>query len=117
MTSGASPRVPGRLVLRGVRCTSEGQLLLVDLIALCDLGPPARSDDMADAVDIAEMATIVRDLAAERPRVLLESLVVDCARALLERLPAIESIEVRIARPDPPGLNAAEEIVEVTLSR
>jgi dihydroneopterin aldolase len=105
-------------VIRGLRCSApDARRLLVDVIAICDLGPPARSDDMADAVDIAEVAATVRSVIADRPRTLLESLVVECGAALLARFTAVETIEVRITSPEPTGLNAEAEIVEVTMRR
>ena len=117
MNPSAFAPIPGRLVIRGLRCTSQGQPLLIDLVTHTDLAPAARSDDMADAVDIAELVTTVRDLVGGPPSQLLESLVVRCAEALLERFPRIDTVEVRIAKPDPPGLDAAEEVVEVSLAR
>jgi dihydroneopterin aldolase len=105
-------------VIRGLRCIApDSRRLLVDIIAVCDLGPPARSDDMADAVDIAEVAATVRNVIADRPRTLLESLVVDCGTALLARFNAVETLELRITSPEPAGLHADAEVVEVTLSR
>src|SRR5688572_6901262 len=117
MNPSASAPIPGSLMIRGVRCTADGQLLLVDLVAHTDLAPAARSDDMADAVDIADLVSTTRDLVGGPPGHLLEALVVRCAEALLARFPRIDAIEVRIAKPDPPGLDAAEEVVEVTLAR
>jgi dihydroneopterin aldolase len=105
-------------VIRGLRCTTpDARRLVVDIIALCDLGPPARSDDMADAVDIADVAATVRSIIADRPRTLLESLVVECGTALLARFEAVGTIEVRITSPEPAGLNAEAEVLEVTLRR
>jgi dihydroneopterin aldolase len=104
--------------MRGVRCAApDGQVLLVDIVAATDLGPAAYSDDMADAVDIAELVATVREIVGGPPRALLESLVVHTARALLERFAAVDQVEVRMERPEPPGLNTAAEIVELTLAR
>jgi len=63
------------------------------------------------------LAAITREIVAARPRTLLETLVVECATALLARFGAIDSLDVRITRPDPPGLEAEAEVVAVTLSR
>jgi 7,8-dihydroneopterin aldolase/epimerase/oxygenase len=115
--------VPGWVVLRGVRCSitqpeaTEPTLLLIDLRVHADLAPAARSDALADAVDIAALADTIREIAAARPRALLETLGVDLGHALLQRFTALDAIELRIGRADPPGLDAAEEAVELTLER
>ena len=117
MNPSASAPVPGRVGIRGIRCSTVDAVLLVDLTAHTDLGPAARSDDMADAVDIAELVGTARSIVTGPPRALLETLAVHCAEALLARFSSVDRIEVRISKPDPAGLDAEAEIVEVTLDR
>jgi dihydroneopterin aldolase len=115
--------VPGWIALRGVRCSisqpdaTEPTPLLIDLRVHADLAPPARSDALEDAIDIAALADTIREIAAARPRALLETLAVAIGQALLQRFTALDTIELRIGRADPPGLDAAEEAVELTLER
>lgn len=106
--------LPGRLGLRGLRCPGP---LLADVSLDVDLAPAARSNDLADAVDIAMVADSVRALVAAHADALLERLTVDAAHRLLEQFAAVDQVRVRVARPEPAGLDAAEESVEVTLRR
>ena len=105
--------VPGLLILRGLRCPP----VWIDLTVHTDLGPSAESNDMADTVDILDLATTMRELTADAQDRLLESLAVQCARAVLDRFATVDRVEVRISKPDPPGLDAEAEVVEVSLAR
>jgi dihydroneopterin aldolase len=51
------------------------------------------------------------------PRALLERVALDVARTLLRRFPSVEQARVRVTKPEPPGLDAADEAVELTLAR
>jgi dihydroneopterin aldolase len=119
--------VVGRLVLTGLRCVGRHgtspalreveSTFLVDVAVLTDLGPAARSDDLADAVDLAALAAAVRDVVGGPSRALLETVVVDVASVLLERFSELREVTVRVSVPRPPGLDAAEEAIELTLGR
>jgi len=124
---GEGEPVVGRLEIRGLRCmgrhgSSPGQreiesTFLVDLSVQADLEPAARRDDLSSAVDLAALAATVRDVVGGPSCVLLETVVVRIARALLEGFPALEEVRVRVTVPEPAGLDAAEETIEVTLAR
>jgi dihydroneopterin aldolase len=90
---------------------------LVDLRVQTDLEPAARSDDLARAVDLAALAATVREVVGGPSRTLLETVVVAIAQALLGRFPTLEEVRVRVRVPEPAGLDAAEEAIEVTLVR
>jgi dihydroneopterin aldolase len=92
-------------------------VFLVDLSVGLDLAPAARSDDLAGAVDLAALAATVREVVGGASRVLLETVVLAIAEVVLERFPALEEVRVRVRVPEPPGLDAAEEAIEVTLGR
>jgi dihydroneopterin aldolase len=92
-------------------------VFLVDLSVGVDLGPAARSDDLARAVDLAALAATVREVVGGASRVLLETVVVAIAEALMSRFPELEEVRVRVRVPEPPGLDAGEEAIEVTLGR
>jgi dihydroneopterin aldolase len=51
------------------------------------------------------------------PRLLLETVAVDVARLVLDRYPSVSRVTLRLAKPEPAGLDTAEEVVEVALDR
>jgi 7,8-dihydroneopterin aldolase/epimerase/oxygenase len=119
--------VIGRLEIGGLRCrgrhgstperrASESDFL-VDLSVLTDLESAARSDDLANAVDLAALAATVREVVGGPSCVLLETVVVGIARAVMERFGELGEVRVRISVTEPAGLDAAEEAIEVTLAR
>ena len=119
--------VPGRLSIRGLRCPGRHgaypgeqdveRVFLVDVEVNLDIGPAARSDDLAAALDFALLAALIRRAVASPPRALLEAVVYDAARAVLEAFPTVDAVRVRIVKPNPQGLAAAEESAEVSLRR
>lgn len=119
--------LPGWLEVRGLRCPGRhgaspdeqtGQrLFLVDVVVRADVHAAAESDRLEDALDIAALVAAVREVVGGPPRVLLERVALDVARAILQRFPEAETVRVRLAKPDPPGLDAAEEAVELRLGR
>lgn len=125
----STPSVPviGWLELRGLRCrgrhgSSPGEQetereLVVDVRVQTDLGPAVAADALDAALDIAALAETVRAAVAGPPRVLLERVAWDSAQAVLRRFGAVTEVQVRLAKPEPAGLGAAEEAVEVRLRR
>lgn len=121
------PSLPGRIVIRGLRCrgrqgpTSADQQqahdYLVDVELSVDIAAAVAKDDLAAALDISEAASCVREEVARRPRVLLERMTADVARALLERFDRVTEVRVKVEKPEPEGLGAAAEAVEVTIAR
>ena len=77
----------------------------------------SQSDSYADVVDLADLATAVREIVGGPPRLLLETVAVDVARLVLDRYPSVSRVTLRLAKPEPPGLDTAEEVVEVALDR
>jgi dihydroneopterin aldolase len=90
---------------------------LVDIAVSVDIADAVARDDLAAAIDIAEVAACVRAEVARRPRVLLERVAADVAHALLERFERVTEARVKIEKPEPDGLNAAAEAVELTMAR
>ena len=119
--------LPGRILIRGLRCRGRQgptpgdqqhlQDYLVDIELSVDVADAAARDDLAAALDIAAVASLVRDEVARRPRVLLERITADVAQALLEQFDQVTDVRVRVEKPEPRGLDAAAEAVEVTISR
>jgi dihydroneopterin aldolase len=114
--------LPGRVALRALRChATQGDppsavVLLVDVEIRLDLTAVANTDAYADVVDLADLALSVREAIAEKPRRLLESLAVHAARTVLQRYPNLYEVRLRVIKPEPAGLDAAEESAEVRLN-
>jgi dihydroneopterin aldolase len=127
MTDQPEDPIVGELSIRGLRCQGrhgaypgeqdEARLFLVDLHVRTDIGPAARTDSLEQALDIAAVAAAVRDVVAGPPRALLERVALEVARSLLRIFPSVEHVRVRLRKPEPPGLEAAEEAVSLTLAR
>lgn len=120
-------QLPGRIIIRGLRCrgrqgsapTDQQQAhdYLVDVTLSVDISDAVDADDLAAALDISEVASCVRAEVARRPRVLLERVAADVARALLERFEPVTEARVKLEKPDPDGLGAAAEAVELAIPR
>lgn len=111
-------RGPGdrpRIELTGLRCAGRHgaypgerdvvRTFVVDLSLAGDIG--------ADGAERVVAAT--RRAVGSHSRSLLEHVADDVARAILADFAAIDAVSVRVAKPDPPGLDASLEAV--TLSR
>ena len=123
----ATSELPGRILIRGLRCRGrqgpapadqqQAHDYLVDVALSVDIADAVARDELAAAVDIAEVASCVRDEIARQPRVLLERMTSDVARALLATFGEVTEARVKVEKPEPDGLDAAAEAVELTLAR
>jgi len=121
------PEMPGRILIRGLRCrgqqgptpTDQQQAhdYLVDVTLSVDIADAVARDDLAAALDISSVAACVREEVARQPRVLVERITSDVARALLERFSRVTEVRVMVEKPEPDGLDAAAEAVELTIAR
>src|SRR5437660_12884185 len=121
------PALPGRIEIRGLRfhgrqgITSADQQqahdYLVDVALSVDIADAVAKDDLAAALDISEVAACAREEVARRPRALVERITADVARALLDRFERVSEVTVKVEKPEPAGLDAAAEAVELTLAR
>jgi dihydroneopterin aldolase len=119
--------VEGAIEIRSLRCRgrqgttaaerAREQAYLVDVVVRTDLAGAVRADDLASALDISALAQVVRDAVAERPRALVERITFDVARSVLARFPAVSEARVRVLKPEPDGLGADSEAVELVLRR
>ena len=119
--------LPGQIIIRGLRCRGrqgpapadqqQAHDYLVDVTLSVDIANAVEKDELAAALDISEVASCVRDEVARRPRVLLERMTSDVAQALLARFGKVTEARVKVEKPEPDGLNAAAEAVELTLAR
>ena len=127
MSTWAERPLIGTLEISGLRCPGrhgayageqdQVRVFLVDLGVRTDVAAAARSDRLEEALDVAALAQMAREVVAGPPHSLLEHLALDLARTLLQRFPSIEQARVHVSKPDPPGLDADREAVELTLSR
>ena len=123
----AASELPGRILIRGLRCRGrqgptpadqqQAHDYLVDVALSVDISGAVAKDDLAAALDISEVAACVREEVARRPRVLLERVTADVARALLERFERITEARVKVEKPEPESLDAEAEAVELTIAR
>ncbi len=119
--------VEGWIAIRGLRCrgrqgtTPEERERLcdyvVDIAVRHDVGPAIETDDLGQALDISALATVAREAVDARPRVLIETIAGDVAEAVLRRFGNAREVRVRVEKPEPEGLGAAAESVELSLSR
>ncbi len=93
------------------------QEYFVDVVVRTDLAEAVRADDVASALDISVLAKVVREAVAERPRALVERITFDVARSVLAHFPAVSEARVRVLKPEPDGLDAEAEAVEIVLRR
>src|SRR5438093_12683759 len=121
------PALPGQIEIRGLRCRGRQGITpadqqqahdyLVDVSLSVDIADAVAKDDLAAALDISTVASCVREEIARRPRALLERMTADVARALLDRFEHLTEVRVKVEKPQPEGLDAAAEAVELTLAR
>jgi dihydroneopterin aldolase len=117
----------GTIEIRSLRCLgrqgttpeerAKEQEYLVDIVVRTDLADAVRADDIGSALDISVLAKVVRAAVAERPRALVERITFDVARGVLARFPAVSEARVRVLKPEPEGLDAESEAVELVLRR
>ena len=123
----ASSELPGRIIIRGLRCRGrqgptpadqqQAHDYLVDVALAVDLADAVHRDELASALNIADVASCVRDEVSRRPRVLIERIAADVARTLLARFERVTEVRVKVEKPEPAGLDAAAEAVGLTLAR
>src|SRR5438445_7666657 len=121
------PALPGRIEIRGLPCRGRQGITpadqqqahdyLVDVALSVDIADAVAKDDLAVALDISEVAACVREEVARRPRALVERITADVAHALLDRFERVTEVRVKVEKPEPAGLDAAAEAVELTIAR
>ncbi len=119
--------LPGRIIIRGLRCRGrqgptpadqqQAHDYLVDVALSVDIANAVERDELAAALDISQVASWVREEVARRPRVLLERVTADVARTLLQRFEQVTEVRVKVEKPEPDGLDASAEAVELTIAR
>ncbi|SDY12071.1 dihydroneopterin aldolase [Micromonospora pattaloongensis] len=100
-----------RIELRGLRAhgrhgvydfeRAQGQDFLVDVALELDLGPAARSDDVADTVHYGELAERLVAIVTGEPVNLIETLAERLAEACLTD-PRVDGVTVTVHKPQAP---------------
>lgn len=76
-----------------------GQQFVVDVALQCDLQPAGQTDDLARTVDYGEVYREVRAIVEGPPYGLTEAVAERIAAMTLERYPLVESVRVKVAKP------------------
>ncbi|MEK7863801.1 MAG: dihydroneopterin aldolase [Chloroflexota bacterium] len=105
--------IDGVIEIRGLRCDG----IRIDVWVRADVSRAAASDDLADAIDIALLASVTRATVNVLPGVPAGRMAAQAARALLTRFPDVTESRVRITVRRPVGVHADAETVEVVLCR
>lgn len=87
-------------VYLGVPVAERGrtQEVFLDLTLGCDTSVAGRSDDFHDAIDYSAVLRTIHRVAADRPYVLIESMVESFAAAILAEFPVAE-VQLRLRKP------------------
>lgn len=93
-----------------------GHRYRVDVVADIDLREAGRTDDLSHTVSYGDIARLVIHIGTTQQRRLLESLAEQMCAAILEQFPAIQRVELFIAKRLPPT-GTITEIAGVKLVR
>ena len=77
-----------------------GQRFVVDIELGCDLRPAGRSDDLSKTVDYGEVYRQARSITEGEPVNLIETVAERISSAILGRHEAVESVRVKVAKPE-----------------
>jgi dihydroneopterin aldolase len=118
--------VTDRIELRGLAFTGyhgvlpeerrQGQPFLVDVTLEVDTGAAAASDDLADTVDYAAVASAVRDVVTGAPVDLIETLAQRVADGCLAVDARVGAVVVAVHKPQAPVGVEVDDVV-VTIRR
>jgi len=93
-----------------------GQYVL-DVYFTLDIEAAAESDDVSQTADYSLVAPVAQAV-LDKPRRLLETLVVEVASELLTHLPMVQAVKVRLSKLNPPlGAVAHRTFVEYDAQR
>src|SRR5919202_1803127 len=92
-----------------------GQRFTVDVALQRDLRRPGRSDDLHDTINYAQVYRIARQVMEGPSKNLIEALAEEIAQRIAESCPGVETIRVRVRKPEVPikGSVLAAAAVEI----
>lgn len=94
---------------------SLGQRFYVDVEMTIAPTGPLEADSIAHTVHYGHAFAVIEEIMTGRPRILIETLAHECARALAERFPQIRRVEVTVRKPNAPVAGILDH-VEVTVA-
>ncbi len=96
---------------------SLGQRFTVDVALQRDLRKPGRSDDLHDTVNYAHVYRIAKQVLEGPSKNLIEALAEDIARRIAESCPGVETIRVRVRKPEVPIKGSVLSAAAVEIER
>ncbi|MGD6943860.1 dihydroneopterin aldolase [Cytobacillus gottheilii] len=98
--------------------TKLGQRFIVDLTVETDLRQAGKTDQLDDSINYGELYEVCKQIVEGKPYKLVEAVAESIAEALLLRFSGIDSLTVKVIKPDPPIPGHYESVaVEITRSR
>ncbi len=94
----------------------EGQTFLVNAVLDTSFAEAARSDDLSNTVDYGNVCLYIKKFFTENRHDLLEKVVDDLAKELMLDFPGIDSLFLKITKPDAP-IPMEFEAVGVTITK
>ena len=92
----------------------HGNLFVVDFMAEIDVDKAAKSDNLADTVDLAEIYAIAaREMAA--PSNLIENVAARIVRSVEKRYPRLGHFSIRVSKHNPPMNGGKAEWSRITM--
>ncbi|WP_034650837.1 dihydroneopterin aldolase [Corynebacterium vitaeruminis] len=96
----------------------EGQDFVVDMVCWLDFSAAAKSDDLADTINYAELAQIAHDVITGEPYDLIEKVSATIADRVMESFGQLFAVEVSVHKPSAPiPLDFADVAVVARRSR
>lgn len=92
-----------------------GNEFLVDLKIVFPVNYAAKSDDVSQTINYAEVVALIKDINA-RPSALIENFAYRIKEAVIAKYPQIESGQVTVHKPFPPIRNLKVDSVSITLT-
>lgn len=98
--------------------TQLGQRFIVDLIVETDLRRAGTTDQLEDSINYGELYEVCKQIVEGKPYKLVEAVAESLAEVLLTQFNTIDSLTVKVIKPDPPIPGHYESVaVEITRSR
>ena len=92
----------------------NGNRFLVDFMSELDTSKAAKSDNLADTVDLAEIYAIVAKEMG-RPSNLIEAVAARIVKAVEKRYPSLEHFSIRVSKQNPPINGAKVSWARITM--
>ena len=91
----------------------EGQDFIVDITCWLDLRPAAKSDDLNETINYAELATIAHEVITGPPFDLIEKVAAEIADKVMAAYSQLFAVEVTVHKPSAPIPLTFEDVAVV----